>query len=130
MAEGLGKHITYTSNLSDSSINVLFSCKLYYIFCIFYLLLVSFRLITFLIHCLFIDPTWASVNRGVLICHECCSVHRSLGRHISQVKHLKKAQWNPSRLTVSFLKVCFLVCLFLSVFMHSPDIILLNLVHH
>lgn len=46
------------------------------------------------------DPTWASVNRGVLICHECCSVHRSLGRHISQVKHLKKAQWTPSRLTM------------------------------
>ncbi|CAE1237920.1 GIT2 [Acanthosepion pharaonis] len=46
------------------------------------------------------DPIWASVNRGVLICHECCSVHRSLGRHISQVKHLKKAQWTPSRLTM------------------------------
>ncbi|XP_014769566.2 ARF GTPase-activating protein GIT1 [Octopus bimaculoides] len=46
------------------------------------------------------DPTWASVNRGVLICQECCSVHRSLGRHISQVKHLKKAQWNPSRLAM------------------------------
>ncbi|KAJ8312187.1 LOW QUALITY PROTEIN: hypothetical protein KUTeg_009560 [Tegillarca granosa] len=35
------------------------------------------------------DPTWASINRGVLICDECCSVHRSLGRHISQaVQHL------------------------------------------
>ncbi|MGH0171597.1 UNVERIFIED_CONTAM: hypothetical protein FKN15_061775 [Acipenser sinensis] len=31
------------------------------------------------------DPRWASVNRGVLICDECCSVHRSLGRHSSQM---------------------------------------------
>ncbi|XP_076452808.1 ARF GTPase-activating protein GIT2-like [Babylonia areolata] len=43
------------------------------------------------------DPTWASINRGVLICDECCSVHRSLGRHISMVKSLKKGQWNPSQ---------------------------------
>ncbi|XP_038618284.1 ARF GTPase-activating protein GIT2 isoform X2 [Tachyglossus aculeatus] len=39
------------------------------------------------------DPTWASVNRGILICDECCSVHRSLGRHISQVRHLKHTPW-------------------------------------
>ncbi|XP_069475503.1 ARF GTPase-activating protein GIT2 isoform X12 [Ambystoma mexicanum] len=38
-------------------------------------------------------PLWASVNRGVLICDECCSVHRSLGRHISQVRHLKHTSW-------------------------------------
>ncbi|XP_048370822.1 ARF GTPase-activating protein GIT2 isoform X16 [Sphaerodactylus townsendi] len=43
------------------------------------------------------DPCWASINRGVLICDECCSVHRSLGRHISQVKHLKHTPW-PSTL--------------------------------
>ncbi|XP_050728597.1 ARF GTPase-activating protein GIT2-like isoform X4 [Eriocheir sinensis] len=40
------------------------------------------------------DPGWASINRGILICDECCSVHRSLGRHISQVKSLKKGSWN------------------------------------
>ncbi|CAH2295191.1 ARF GTPase-activating GIT2 isoform X7 [Pelobates cultripes] len=39
------------------------------------------------------DPRWASINRGVLICDECCSVHRSLGRHISQVRHLKHTPW-------------------------------------
>uniref|UniRef100_A0A6I8P7D3 GIT ArfGAP 2 n=1 Tax=Ornithorhynchus anatinus TaxID=9258 RepID=A0A6I8P7D3_ORNAN len=39
------------------------------------------------------DPTWASINRGILICDECCSVHRSLGRHISQVRHLKNTPW-------------------------------------
>ncbi|XP_063611443.1 uncharacterized protein LOC134785093 isoform X2 [Penaeus indicus] len=41
------------------------------------------------------EPGWASINRGILICDECCSVHRSLGRHISQVKSLKKGTWNP-----------------------------------
>ena len=34
------------------------------------------------------SPSWASVNRGILLCAECCSVHRSMGRHISQVNNL------------------------------------------
>ncbi|XP_045104638.1 ARF GTPase-activating protein GIT2-like isoform X4 [Portunus trituberculatus] len=46
------------------------------------------------------DPGWASINRGILICDECCSVHRSLGRHISQVKSLKKGQWNSIQLAM------------------------------
>uniref|UniRef100_A0A672R620 GIT ArfGAP 1 n=1 Tax=Sinocyclocheilus grahami TaxID=75366 RepID=A0A672R620_SINGR len=45
-----------------------------------------------------IDPGWSSINRGVLICDECCSVHRSLGRHISIVKHLRHSGWPPSLL--------------------------------
>ncbi|KAG8590499.1 hypothetical protein GDO81_006782 [Engystomops pustulosus] len=44
------------------------------------------------------DPGWASINRGVLICDECCSVHRSLGRHISIVKHLRHSSWPSSLL--------------------------------
>ncbi|XP_027854734.1 ARF GTPase-activating protein GIT1 isoform X1 [Xiphophorus couchianus] len=44
------------------------------------------------------DPGWASINRGVLICDECCSVHRSLGRHISIVKHLRHSGWPPTLL--------------------------------
>ncbi|XP_038674113.1 ARF GTPase-activating protein GIT2a isoform X15 [Scyliorhinus canicula] len=44
------------------------------------------------------DPRWASINRGVLICDDCCSVHRSLGRHISQVRHLTHTPWPPSLL--------------------------------
>ncbi|XP_023814243.1 ARF GTPase-activating protein GIT2 isoform X3 [Oryzias latipes] len=44
------------------------------------------------------EPRWASVNRGVLICDECCSVHRSLGRHSSQVRHLTQTPWPPSQL--------------------------------
>uniref|UniRef100_A0A674C8F4 G protein-coupled receptor kinase interacting ArfGAP 2a n=1 Tax=Salmo trutta TaxID=8032 RepID=A0A674C8F4_SALTR len=35
---------------------------------------------------------------GVLICDECCSVHRSLGRHSSQVRHLTHTPWAPTQL--------------------------------
>lgn len=51
------------------------------------------------------DISWASLNRGVLICEECCSVHRVLGRHISLVKPLRRtsAGWPPSLLTVCIL---------------------------
>ncbi|GLV34216.1 G protein-coupled receptor kinase interacting ArfGAP [Carabus blaptoides fortunei] len=44
------------------------------------------------------EPSWASVNRGIFLCAECCSIHRSFGRHISQVKSLHKSHWNPSQL--------------------------------
>lgn len=60
------------------------------------------------------EPRWASVNRGVLICDECCSVHRSLGRHSSQVRHLTHTPWpstqlqviTPYRKNVYLCKVC------------------------
>ncbi|XP_075168495.1 ARF GTPase-activating protein GIT1 [Haematobia irritans] len=42
------------------------------------------------------DPSWASINRGILLCSDCCSVHRSLGRHISIVKSLRQGSWEPS----------------------------------
>ncbi|XP_047426677.1 ARF GTPase-activating protein GIT2b isoform X2 [Mugil cephalus] len=44
------------------------------------------------------EPRWASVNRGVLICDECCSIHRGLGRHSSQVRHLTHSAWPSSQL--------------------------------
>ncbi|XP_056273860.1 ARF GTPase-activating protein GIT2a isoform X7 [Pseudoliparis swirei] len=44
------------------------------------------------------EPRWASVSRGVLVCDECCSVHRSLGRHSSQVRHLTLTPWPPTQL--------------------------------
>lgn len=43
-----------------------------------------------------VDPSWASINRGILLCAECCSIHRSLGRHISQVKSLRQGSWSPA----------------------------------
>ncbi|XP_076019841.1 ARF GTPase-activating protein GIT2-like isoform X2 [Genypterus blacodes] len=48
--------------------------------------------------CSALEPRWASVNRGVLICDECCSIHRGLGRHSSQVRHLSHSAWPPSQL--------------------------------
>ncbi|KAJ3605840.1 hypothetical protein NHX12_027884 [Muraenolepis orangiensis] len=48
--------------------------------------------------CSALEPRWASVNRGVSICDECCSVHRGLGRHSSQVRHLTHTPWPPSQL--------------------------------
>ncbi|XP_055371137.1 ARF GTPase-activating protein Git-like [Condylostylus longicornis] len=42
------------------------------------------------------DPSWASINRGILLCSDCCSVHRSLGRHVSIVKSLRQGQWSQS----------------------------------
>ncbi|XP_046716893.1 ARF GTPase-activating protein GIT2b isoform X5 [Silurus meridionalis] len=44
------------------------------------------------------EPRWASINRGVLICDECCSIHRGLGRHSSQVRHLTHTAWPASQL--------------------------------
>ncbi|XP_028038182.1 ARF GTPase-activating protein GIT2 isoform X2 [Bombyx mandarina] len=46
------------------------------------------------------DPSWASINRGLLLCAECCSVHRSMGRHISHVKSLRQGSWPPSLLNM------------------------------
>lgn len=44
------------------------------------------------------DPAWASVNRCVVLCDDCCSVHRSLGRHVSQIKSLRRSVWSASQL--------------------------------
>jgi hypothetical protein len=36
-----------------------------------------------------VDPDWASINLGVLMCLECSGSHRHIGVHISQVRSLK-----------------------------------------
>ncbi|KAI5701882.1 hypothetical protein M8J75_014357 [Diaphorina citri] len=46
------------------------------------------------------DPKWSILNKGVLVCDACCSIHRSLGRHISQVKYLEPSTWPPSLLSM------------------------------
>ncbi|XP_025016552.1 ARF GTPase-activating protein GIT2 isoform X2 [Tetranychus urticae] len=44
------------------------------------------------------DAEWASVNRGVIVCDDCCIVHRNMGREVSQIKSIKKSQWSSSEL--------------------------------
>eukprot|EP00727_Mastigamoeba_balamuthi_P010833 m51a1_g6372 hypothetical protein (1150) ;mRNA; r:126741-131727 len=48
------------------------------------------------------DPTWASINLGVLVCLECSGVHRSLGTHITKVRSLALDRWNLE--TLMFMK--------------------------
>ncbi|GAM26708.1 hypothetical protein SAMD00019534_098830 [Acytostelium subglobosum LB1] len=45
--------------------------------------------------CSSVDPDWASINLGVIICKVCSGVHRSLGTHISKVRSLTLDKWSP-----------------------------------
>lgn len=45
-----------------------------------------------------IDPELASYNIGIFICTRCSGVHRSMGVHISKVKHLKLDRWEDSQI--------------------------------
>jgi Arf-GAP/SH3 domain/ANK repeat/PH domain-containing protein len=47
------------------------------------------------------DPEWLSVNLGVLICLECCGVHRQLGVHISRTQSIVIDDLGTSQLLVS-----------------------------
>jgi len=40
------------------------------------------------LYCVLIDPEWLSVNLGVLICLECCGVHRDMGVHVSRTQSI------------------------------------------
>lgn len=45
--------------------------------------------------CSMINPTWASLNLGILICIECSGIHRNLGAHVSRVRSIELDEWSP-----------------------------------
>ena len=46
------------------------------------------------------DPQWASINWGVVVCIECSGIHRSLGVHITKVRGIKLDVWEPEKIKV------------------------------
>ncbi|ODV84430.1 hypothetical protein CANARDRAFT_186856, partial [[Candida] arabinofermentans NRRL YB-2248] len=50
--------------------------------------------------CSAVYPTWASWNLGVFLCGRCASIHRSLGRDVSQPKSLSLDSWSNLELDV------------------------------
>lgn len=47
------------------------------------------------------DPKWLSTNLGVLICLECCGIHRNLGVHVSRTQSLEIDQLGTSQLLLA-----------------------------
>eukprot|EP00483_Globobulimina_turgida_P009966 UN09985 len=39
------------------------------------------------------NPKWAEVSRGILLCIQCCAVHRSLGTDVSKVRSITLDKW-------------------------------------
>jgi len=50
--------------------------------------------------CSALEPQWASINWGVVVCIECSGIHRSLGVHISKVRGIRLDVWEPEILKV------------------------------
>lgn len=49
----------------------------------------------FCFDCGYIDPQWASVSNGVLICINCSGEHRRIGTSLSKVRSLTLDKWEP-----------------------------------
>uniref|UniRef100_A0A8C9FMI5 Uncharacterized protein n=1 Tax=Pavo cristatus TaxID=9049 RepID=A0A8C9FMI5_PAVCR len=51
--------------------------------------------------CLAPDPTWLSINHGILICIECSGIHREMGVHISRIQSLSLDKLATSELLLA-----------------------------
>ena len=46
-------------------------------------------------------PEWVSLNLTVLVCNECCGIHRNMGVHISRMRSLELDDWKASQLAIA-----------------------------
>jgi hypothetical protein len=46
------------------------------------------------------NPSWASVNHGILICTTCVSLHRALGSQVSLVRSVKLDMWTEKQIAL------------------------------
>ena len=49
------------------------------------------------------DPDWASVTHGTLVCLKCAGRHRTLGVHVSRIKSLTMDAWEPPHVAAMLL---------------------------
>ncbi|NXA21108.1 ASAP1 protein, partial [Ibidorhyncha struthersii] len=47
------------------------------------------------------DPTWLSINLGILICIECSGIHREMGVHLSRIQSLSLDKLTTSELLLA-----------------------------
>eukprot|EP00038_Savillea_parva_P013548 m.8540 g.8540 ORF g.8540 m.8540 type:complete len:1181 (+) comp2549_c0_seq2:251-3793(+) len=45
-------------------------------------------------------PVWASINFGIMLCDECCGIHRSLGVHITKCRSANLDEWKVALIGV------------------------------
>lgn len=68
----------------------------------FYFVFISSLKLFLVMYVCISDPEWLSVNLGVLICLECCGVHREMGVHISRTQSIVIDDLGTSQLLVQY----------------------------
>ncbi|XP_047139457.1 arf-GAP with coiled-coil, ANK repeat and PH domain-containing protein 2 isoform X1 [Hydra vulgaris] len=47
-----------------------------------------------------LNPKWASINLGIILCIECSGIHRSLGVQVSKVRSITLDDWDPETINL------------------------------
>jgi ADP-ribosylation factor GTPase-activating protein 1 len=61
------------------------------------------RVLSVCFDCGSLDPDWASVSHGTLVCLKCAGRHRTLGVHVSRIKSLTMDAWEPQHVAAMLL---------------------------